>query len=259
MTALSSLVTRHLPEVITFLLVVGRTSGLMVTAPFWSSRAVPLPVRVWLAMLLATAIYPTAKGIAAPVELNLFGLFLALGGELLFGVMLGWLAQLLFSAVRLAGQQIEIRSGLGLIQLVDPQEGGQTGVFGAFLEAMAGLIFFSLNGHHLMYQALASSFQVFPLNGEKFLPRLVEGLVSDSAEIFVIALKLSAPVLIGLLLSDIVLGMISRAIPQMNVFLVAQPLQFGFVLLLLLLSLPALVWLIVNQVPKLIGAPGGLG
>lgn len=259
MTALSSIVSQHLTEAITFLLVVGRTSGLMVSAPFWSTRTVPLPVRVWLSVLLATATYPAAKTIALPADLNLFGLFLALGGELLLGVMLGWLAQLLFSAVRLAGQQIEIRSGLGLIQLVDPQEGGQTGAFSLFLEAMAGLIFFSMNGHHLIYQALASSFQVFPLNGEKFLPRIIEGLVSGSAEIFVIALKLSAPVLIGLLLSDIVLGMISRAIPQMNVFLVAQPLQFGFALLLLLLSLPALAWLIVNQVPKMIGAPGGLG
>ncbi len=259
MSALSNLVTRHLPEVITFLLVFGRTSGLMVTAPFWSSRAVPPVIRVWLSLLLAAATYPAVKVLAAPAEPTWLGLFLALGGELVLGVMLGWLAQLLFAAVRLAGQEIEIRSGLGLIQLIDPQEGGQTGVFAVFLEVTAGLVFFSLNGHHLLYQALSSSYQVFPLAGEKFLSRVIEGLVSSSGEIFVIALKLSAPVLISLLLSDIVLGMVSRAIPQMNVFLVAQPLQFGFALLVLLLSLPALVWFFVNQVPQTIGAPGGPG
>jgi flagellar biosynthetic protein FliR len=259
MSALSGIVTQHLSDVITFLLVFGRTSGLMVTAPFWSSRAVPVAIRVWLAMLLAAATWPAASAITGAAEMTLFGLFLSLAGELFLGLMLGWLAQLLFAAVRLAGQQIEIRSGLGLIQLVDPQEGGQTGVFSMFLEVMAGLIFFSLNGHHLMYQALSSSYQVFPLAGEKFLLRVIDGLVSSSAEIFIIALKLSAPVLIGLLLSDIALGMVSRAIPQMNVFLVAQPLQFGFAVLLLLLSLPALVWLMVNQVPKMIGVPGGLG
>lgn len=259
MSALSRIVTQHLPEVITFLLVLGRTSGLMVTAPFWSSRAVPVVIRLWLSLLLALATYPAAKAMALPAEPTPLGLFLALAREFSLGVMLGWLAQLFFAAVRLAGQEIEIRSGLGLIQLVDPQEGGQSGVFSMFLEVMAGLIFFSMNGHHLMYQALASSYQVFPLAGEKFLPGIIDGLVHSSAEIFVIALKLSAPVLIGLLLSDIVLGMVSRAIPQMNVFLVAQPLQFGFALLLLLLSLPALVWLVVQQVPKMIGASAGLG
>ena len=66
-------------------------------------------------------------------------------------------------------------------------------------------------------------------------------------------------VLIGLLLTDIVLGIISRAIPQMNVFMVAQPVQFGFALLLLMLSLPAVVWFIARQIPLTIGVPGGVG
>jgi len=158
----------------------------------------------------------------------------------------------------LAGQEIEGKSGLGLIQLVDPHEGGSTGVFSAFLEIMAGMIFFSLNGHHLLIQALASSYSVFPLAGEKFFARLAAGLVNSSGEIFVIALRVSAPVLIGLLLSDVVLGILSRAIPQMNVFMVAPPLQFAFALFLMTLSLPALVWFVVRQIPLMVGIPGGI-
>ncbi|MGZ9243978.1 MAG: flagellar biosynthetic protein FliR, partial [Candidatus Binatia bacterium] len=209
--------------------------------------------------VLAVAIYPLAKAGALPTDLSLLSLFMALAGEIFLGLMLGWLAQMLFAGVRLAGQAIESKSGLGLIQLFDPHEGGQTGVFSAFLELIAGMIFFAVNGHHLLIQALASSYTVFPLAGEKFMGRVAAGLVNSAGEIFTIALRISAPVLIGLLLTDIVLGIISRAIPQMNVFMVAQPVQFGFALLLLVLSLPAVVWFIARQIPLTIGVPGGVG
>ena len=231
----------------------------MVSAPFWGSRAVPVTVRVWVAILLAVATYPLVKAPALPGGITLLSLFMALGGEIFLGIILGWIAQLLFAGMRLAGQEIEIKSGLGLIHLVDPHEGGQSGVFAAFLELMAGLIFFSMNGHHLLIQALSSSYNVFPLAGEKFVTRVLEGLIGSAGEIFAIALRVSAPVLVGLLFTDIVLGILSRAIPQMNVFMVAQPVQFGFGVFLLMLSLPALVWFFVRRLPLMVGVPGGVG
>jgi len=259
MSPLTQLISSRWPEVVTFMLVFGRAGGLIVSAPFWGSRVVPVMVRSWVAMLLAMATYPLVKTVVQPNELSLVSLFFALAGEIFLGLMLGWIAQLIFSAMRLAGQEIEIKSGLGLSQIVDPAEGSQSGIFSAFLDLMAGLVFFAMNGHHLLIQGLLSSYSVFPLGGEKFATRIIEGLVSSTGEIFSIALRVSAPVLIGLLLSDIVLGILSRAIPQMNVFMVAQPLQFGFTLLLLMLSLPALVWFFVRHFPLMVGVPGGIG
>ena len=84
---------------------------------------------------------------------------------------------------------------------------------------------------------------------------MLAGLIGSAGEIFVIALRLSAPVLLGLLLSDIILGTLSRAVPQMNVFMVSQPIQFGFCLLLLMLSLPGLVWFIARQLTQMIIVP----
>jgi flagellar biosynthetic protein FliR len=219
---------------------------------------VPVVVRVWIALILAVASYPMVQIVDWHGGMTVLSLFLSLAGEVLLGLVLGWLAQMLFAGVRLAGQEIEIRSGLGLLQLVDPHEGGHGGIFSAFLEVTAGLIFFALNGHHLLIQALSSSFTVFPVAGDKFVARLLQGLIGSAGEIFVIALRLSAPVLIGLLLSDIVLGVISRAVPQMNVFMVAQPIQFAFCLLLLMLSLPALAGFVARQLPLMIGVPGGV-
>jgi flagellar biosynthetic protein FliR len=259
MNPLSVWMSGHWQEVVTFMLVFGRAAGLIVSAPFWGSRSVPVLVRVLVALLLAVATYPLAPILALRDAVTIVWFMMTLGGEILFGLMLGWFAQLLFTGMRLAGHLIEMKSGLGLVQLIDPHEGGQSGVFSTFLELIAGLIFFSMNGHHLLFQALSSSYNVFPLAGEKFVSRVIEGLVGSTAEIFVIALRVSAPVVVGLLLSDIVLGILARAIPQMNVFMVAQPLQFAFGILLLLMALPGVVWFFIRQLPHMIGVPGGVG
>jgi flagellar biosynthetic protein FliR len=259
MVPLTHLISAGWPEAVTFMLVFGRAGGLMISAPFWGSRVVPVVVRVWIAILLAVATYPTVRAAALTGGITILSVFFAFAGETLLGLVLGWLAQLMFSGMRLAGQEIEIKSGLGLIQLVDPNEGGQSGLFSTLFELIAGLLFFAMNGHHLLVQALWSSYNVFPLAGDKFATRLLEGLVSSAGEIFTIALRVSAPVVIGLLLSDIILGIIGRAIPQMNVFMVAQPLQFGLAILLLFLAMPAFVWFFMRHMPLMIGVPGGVG
>jgi flagellar biosynthetic protein FliR len=259
MAPLAHLISTGWPEAVTFMLVFGRAGGLMISAPFWGSRVVPVAVRVWIAILLAAATYPVVRAVTLAGGITILSVFFALAGEILLGLILGWLAQLMFSAMRLAGQEIELKSGLGLIQLVDPHEGTQSGLFSTLFELIAGLLFFALNGHHLLIQALWSSYTVFPLAGEKFATRILDGLVSSAGEIFAIALRISAPVMIGLLLSDIILGLISRAIPQMNVFMVAQPLQFGLALLLLFLAIPAFVWFFMRHMPLMMGVPGGVG
>jgi flagellar biosynthetic protein FliR len=259
MAPLIQLISVGWPEAVTFMLVIGRVGGLMVSAPFWGSRVVPVLVRVWIALLLSVSTYPLVRTAAVAGGITIVSVFFALVGEILLGLVLGWLAQLMFSGMRLAGQEIEIKTGLGLLQLVDPNEGGHSGLFSTLFELIAGLLFFAMNGHHLLMQALWSSYKVFPLAGEKFVPRLLEGLVSSAGEIFIIALRVSAPVVIGLLLSDIILGLIGRAIPQMNVFMAAQPLQFGLAMLLLLLAMPVFVWFFMRQLPLMIGVPGGIG
>jgi flagellar biosynthetic protein FliR len=258
MSPLTQIISSGLPDAITCLLVFGRATGLMTSAPFWGSRVVPVVVRVWVAILLAIATYSVVSVAVLAGGITIMSVFVALGGEVLFGLVLGWLAQIMFSAMRLAGQAIELKSGLGLIQLVDPHEGGQSGLFSTLFELIAGLLFFAFNGHYLLVEALRSSYNIFPPGGEKFTLRLLEGLVSSAGDVFTIALRVSAPGMIGLLLSDIVLGLISRAIPQMNVFMVAQPLQFGLVVLLLFLAIPSLVWFCIHQMPLMIGVPGGV-
>ncbi|MBI3304278.1 MAG: flagellar biosynthetic protein FliR [Deltaproteobacteria bacterium] len=264
MNGFSQLVVSHWPEVLTFLLVLARTSGVVIGAPFWGGTAVPRLVRVVIAGSLSVAVYPlvqTASLTPAQGEPSLLSVLIVLGREVLVGLAVGWAAQLLFAGMRLAGQQMETKMGLGLEQLIDPHSGGQIGLLPAFLDLLAALVFLSVNGHHLLIQALASSYRLFPLVGEKLVlsgvtgagpgevagPELAYVLVTSAGGLFLIALRVSAPVVVGLLLTDVILGIMSRAIPQLNLFAVVLPVQFGFGVLLLLLSLPVLVWFCVNQ------------
>jgi flagellar biosynthetic protein FliR len=247
MLSLHEFISSKWPEVVTFLLVLGRTSGLVMSAPFWGSRVIPGLARAWVAVVLSAASYPFVatlalpRGVAAGTDYGaVLFVVLALAGEILLGVGIGWAAQMLFAGLRLAAHELEMKMGLSLAQMIDPQWGDRGSTLGGVFELVAVLVFFSMNGHRLLIEALHSSYAVFPLAGPKLeFGRLLAG---SAGQIFSIAVKVSAPVVVGLLMSDIVLGVISRAMPQMNVFSVSMPLQLALGLLLLFLSVPALVW-----------------
>ncbi len=250
MSTLGIFFNTHWPQVIVYLLVLARISGLLIRAPFWGGAVVPRLVRVFMAVSLSAALFPVVAEPrpelldASQSAPSLLFLLSALLGEVLLGLAFGWSAQIVFAGMRYAGQQMELKMGMAVAKMVDPMSGGQRGIIASFLDLLAALVFFALNGHVLLLQALVSSYGLFPLGGEK--PLLMYGLVAAASEIFSIALRVSAPVVVGLLLTDMVLGVMSRAVPQMNVFFVGLPLQLGFGLLLLFLAIPTIVWFFVH-------------
>lgn len=252
MSELSQLITAYWPELIPFLLVFGRTSGLMTSAPFWGGKTAPGLVRIVVIVSVSAAIYPFVSVSAKlPETPNVLFLVIALAREVLVGLLLGWTAQLLFVGMRLAGQLIELKMGLGLAQLIDPSEGGHTSFFSILFDLIAMMVFLSLNGHHLLIQALISSYHLFPLAENTLSLVLVTEMVASAGTIFTIAIQVSAPVIIGLLLSDIALAIMARAVPHLNIFLIAPPLQLAFGMMLFLASLPAVVWFCVNYLTTL--------
>jgi flagellar biosynthetic protein FliR len=218
-------------------------------------------VRVVVAFGLSAAIYPlipSPSAVPGQDIPSLVSLLIALGKEALIGLTVGWSAQLLFAGMRLAGQHIEFKMGLGFTQLVDPHEGGQTSLLPALLDLLTALVFLSVNGHHLLILALVSSYQVFPLLGggssaaagratTSAFPELLHLLIESASVMVSVALRVSAPVVLGALLADVFLGVMSRMVPQLNLFAVILPAQFAFGLLLLFLALPLLVWFCVDQ------------
>lgn len=262
MNELSQLLVSRWVEVVTFLLVLGRTSAVVVGAPFWGGSSSPKLVRVVIAVGLSATVYPFASPVeaSAGAELpSLVAILIALAREVLLGLAVGWSSHLLFAGMRMAGQHMELKMGLGLTQLVDPHEGGQTSLMPAVLDLMASLVFLAVNGHHMLIRALVSSYQAFPLMigattvhsqsvaSGLAVPEVLYYLVESTGSLFSLALRVSAPVLIGALLADVILGVISRVVPQLNLFAVILPAQFAFGLLLFFLAMPLLVWFCVDQ------------
>ncbi|NLU49757.1 MAG: flagellar type III secretion system protein FliR [Syntrophomonadaceae bacterium] len=225
-----------------FLLVFGRVSGLFLSAPVYSSRQIPVQLRVLFALLLAAVMASTG---VPRYEINISntGLFLlALLQEMLTGYALGLVAYMVFAGIQLAGQLMDMQMGFGIVNVVDPQSGIQVPLIGNFNYLLALLVFLGINGHHLLLLALHQSYQFVPVLGVSFVPGFTRFVVELGAYMFVVGLKIAAPVVAALFVADVALGFMARTVPQMNVFLVGIPLKILGGILMLLVFLPVYIW-----------------
>ncbi|MDJ0878516.1 MAG: flagellar biosynthetic protein FliR [Halieaceae bacterium] len=215
-----------------------RFSAMFLAAPFFGARSIPVRSRVVLAMLLALMIAPTVP--APDVVLLSADGFILLLQQVLAGVVLGLLLQAVFAAVVMAGQTIATTMGLGFASTVDPQNGVQVAVVGQFYLIMATLIFLAVDGHLVMIELLAGSFLVLPISTQ-ILPvdRLFE-IVLWCGGMFASSVLISLPVVAGVLLVNVALGVVTRAAPQLNIFAVGFPLTILVGFTLMLVSIPVL-------------------
>jgi flagellar biosynthesis protein FliR len=222
-----------------FLLLFMRMMGLFTTAPIWSNRLVPVQIRVAVAFGAAVVVAPLFTSFPMPESLVSLGA-LAIR-ELLVGMVIGFVAALTFSAVQLAGQLLDINMGLSMVNLLDPMTNTQMPVMGNFLYILALLIFFSINGHHTLLRALMDSYAIVPLGSATLTAPLSEAVVRLGTNLFLIGFKVAAPVLAAVLLTTLALGMLNRAIPQMNVFVVGMPVQLAVGIFITMVFLPLFV------------------
>jgi len=159
-------------------------------------------------------------------------------GEFLIGLIFGFASSLIFTAVQMAGQILDMQIGFGIVNVLDPQSGQQLPLVGNFKYILALLVFLATNSHHLLLSALFNSFKLIPLTGGVFHTNIVQTIVDMVGGTFIIALKISFPVLLSLLLTDIALGILARTMPQMNIFVVGVPGKIIVGLFVLSLALP---------------------
>ncbi|HYF95562.1 MAG TPA: flagellar biosynthetic protein FliR [Symbiobacteriaceae bacterium] len=219
-----------------FLLLFMRMLGLFTTAPIWSNRLVPVQLRVAISFGTAVVVSPLFRDLAMPDSFATLGTMVV--RELLVGMVIGFVAALVLSAVQLAGQLLDINMGLSMVNLLDPMTNTQMPVVGNFMYILALLIFFTINGHHMLLQALMDSYALAPIGKAVLTPALAESVVKMGANLFLIGFKVAAPVLAALFLTTVALGILNRAVPQMNVFVVGMPVQLGVGIFMLMVALP---------------------
>lgn len=240
-----------------FLWPFARVAALVATAPVLGSPLCPARVKIGLAALLALLLAATLGPLPAIAPASAQGLLL-LAEQVLIGSAMGFAMQIVFEAVALAGEIAGLQMGLGFATLYDPQLPGQVAVVGEYLNLVASLVFLAINGHLLVIAGLAQSFRVFPLSLAPFGAPGMHALLEWGTQIFSFGLLLSLPLLAALLITNLALGILSRAAPQLNIFAVGFPLTILVGFVMLLLAAPEVGPLVSRFVERGLGAMMGI-
>jgi flagellar biosynthetic protein FliR len=212
-------------EVAGFAVVLFRIAGIMGFAPFFNSSAIPAQVKVLIPLTVALMLAPVAPQAAAAADFTLVRLVVSLAGEFLIGMVLGLVASFLFAGIQLAGQIAGFQLGFSIINVIDPQTEVQTSVI-SVLYNFVGLVFFLLvDGHHWFLLAVSRSFDYLPVGGVHLQGPLVEGVLRMSSQIFVSGLQMAGPVVVATVVADVIMGIIGRAAPQINILIVGMPIK----------------------------------
>ncbi len=221
-----------------------RVAGVLAIAPVIGGPQVPVRIRAGLAVLITLLILPSIGTVPDIEPLSAEGVLLTVQ-QLLIGVSMGFVLQLVFTAVTLAGENIAMTMGLGFAVMSDPQNGVTVPVVSHFFMIMTTLLFLALNGHHALLQLLVQSFDSFPVFADKSSKEsLVERfwqLLLWSKVIFRGALYVALPAVAALLTVNMVMGVMTRAAPQLNIFSVGFPITMVVGFIVIMVTLPGLV------------------
>jgi flagellar biosynthetic protein FliR len=210
-----------------FVIVFTRISGMLLTAPLFSTYPMPTQVKFFIAGLTAFIMFPivfASNTSALPVDM--IGMTCFLLKELVIGLIIGFVANFVFAAAQMAGQVVSLQAGLSMSNVLDPVSGTNLPVLSNFYSIMLAGIFLALDAHNWLFMAVYQSFVKIPPGLEMFqAPMLVEQILRMSAEIFTVSLSLVMPIFCILFVLEVLMGVLAKMIPQMNIFMVAIPLK----------------------------------
>lgn len=216
-----------------------RILGLVAAAPLFGNAAVPVSTKVSLGVLLAMIIAPTVPALPATDPMSMAGL-LILTQEMLIGLAMGFSIRIVFAAIEMAGEISSLTMGLGFASFFDPQTKGRSSAISQFLTMLATLMFLTVNGHLVLLAALAESFVSLPISASPINGGGFQQLAAWGGEIFRSGVQISLPIVAALLLTNVALGILTRAAPQLNIFGIGFPVTLGVGLLVLAMVLPYL-------------------
>ena len=214
-----------------------RILGLLATAPPFSNAAMPMRVRLALGLAVTFALAPALPTFPNIAPGSGAGLML-LAQQMLIGLTMGFAMRLAIAAVDFAGEAIGLQIGLGFATFYDPDNTSQTPVIAEFVSILALLVLLSINGHLMILATLGQSFYVLPVGGTSLASGTWSNMAHAGAIIFASGLLLALPVVTAMLITNIAMGVLTRAAPQLNLFAVGFPVTLigGFVILILTLG-----------------------
>ncbi len=212
-------------DLMSFYLTFFRVSIVLFMLPFFGSNSIPNMLKAALAVVLTIAIWPAVSFDGSLMPSNPYNIALMILGELVLGLTLGIIINVVFSAIQTGGNFIGVHMGLSMVNVLDPMTGVNEAVTAHFLYMCSILVFLSLNGHLYLISGLVDSFKYIP-PGQIFINEtLVTQIMTISTELFVLAVKVASPIIASIFVVDLALALISKMAPQMNVLMLGFPLK----------------------------------
>lgn len=228
---MSNDISRLTPFMINFLLILLRSSIFVSLLPVIGGKELPAQFRLGLAVVIALMLTPTVKIVVSENAIPLLVL-----KEILMGFALGFTARFVFMAINLAGHLISQSMGLSVASIFNPEMGEQTQI-SEIMGIMAMIYFFAMDAHHEIIYIFIRSYDLLPAGQFNIMPVIPEVLAMGN-KMFVLALKLAAPVLVGLLVVQLLSGFLYKVAPQMNIYFISMPLNLVLGFMILILSVP---------------------
>lgn len=216
-----------------FILCLLRIAAVVGSMPVLSGAQAPRKVKAGLSLFLAILLFPQVQVNISLEEASALHLVMIGVSEIMLGLLLGFVGQLLFIAAQFGGTVIGYQMGFAAANILDPQSNQQTQLLSQFQSVVAMLVFLAVDGHHIFFRAMARSFDILPPGTVRQAEQAVPYILELVSQMFVLGLQLSAPILVVLLLSDFILGIMSRVFPQLNAFMLKFPINIGVAFILI--------------------------
>jgi flagellar biosynthetic protein FliR len=216
-----------------------RILGMLASAPLFGHASVPNPVKLILGVLLALIIAPTIPAVPAIDPMSYAGL-LILVQEMLVGAAMGFSMRLVFAAIEYAGELASSTMGFSFASFFDPTTQGRSAAISQFLSMVATMAFLAVNAHLVLLAALSESFVSLPISSTPLSLTAPLELARLGSRIFSAGLQISLPIIAALLITNVALGILTRAAPQLNIFGIGFPITLGVGMLTLSVALPYL-------------------
>jgi len=242
---LTALLVHHF---LVFTLVLARVSGLVMTAPIFASQSAPMQVRALLSVAIALLVTPSYLGLPIDAPQTLVDYLIYATSELLIGLLLGLGIQILFAGVQVAGQIISQLSGMSLADVFNPALETEVPLVAQVLSYVTMAVFVLIDGHRVVMAALLDTFHVIPPGQGMIGDSVLATLITIVGQSFSVGVRAAAPAMTALLLATLVLGLVSRTLPQLNVLLVGFSLNAILTQGILLLSLGGVAWVFQDYV-----------
>jgi flagellar biosynthetic protein FliR len=238
-------------QVAAFFCVLARVSPLFLLAPLFSSKTIPARARGVVAVALAVGLSPVAaSGVHVPVET--WALAGTIGKELLVGAAFAYAVGAIYAALQVAGSLLDLTMGFSFAASIDPINGNQSAVIQNAYGLVGTLIFLTIGGEEWLLRGLAHTYDVVGLTNAPPLGGLVKMVTEAFAGIFVSAIQVAGPVLLALILTDAAFGVVSRVVPQLNVFAMGFAVKVIVGLVLIGVSLPFVADWLSGKLPEVV-------